>query len=408
MPDSNGPVPLGAETLASARSFLGGLNSGTLITAPPHLLDQFARAQTAYEQFPELEGEYPRRDIIGSLLADIDSMPDDTAIPILMFCAALGLPEAQPIDGLLGRLIRAGRKDAVIGIVNALTKYRPLGAHELSSAIEQLQPAEQDDALLATMSAVVGHLRVTPDPSVRRSGAQLRNLLFDNDASTDPVAALLRVQSARRHRDKATIRHPTKHDREPLLALAERVTARLSRASLSPPPPEPPARVAWPSRRMSFSEFFMQLMNYSPVPVDWLPRMWPGVAGERAEKGVQTAGKQVGHVVWGPYYRLTPGRYRATFRVVAGRPWKWTFGSPRVAVIEAVSGRGAGFIATRNLRLADIRQQKGGIPLEFTAAGEELSEEIELRLWTAGLVPMRLSAVTVERIGQDAPATKRR
>ena len=77
-------------------------------------------------------------------------------------------------------------------------------------------------------------------------------------------------------------------------------------------------------------------------------------------------------------------------------------GSQRVAVLEVVADVGAKFIATRNLKLADFKQPEQSLEFTLTAAaGQKVSGEIEVRIWTAGFVPLTISSITVERLAGD-------
>src|SRR5580658_1764694 len=82
----NGSNRFEAETLASARLFLGSLQEGVEGLALPQLIDACERSCHAYDEFPELELEYRKENIAKSVQAAGDTLPDDRAIPLLMFC----------------------------------------------------------------------------------------------------------------------------------------------------------------------------------------------------------------------------------------------------------------------------------------------------------------------------------
>ena len=396
------------ETLASARRFLGSLQCGGPRIALSRLIEDFERACHAYEEFPELEVEIPRQKIASRLREADDTLSDALAVPLLTFCVALD-PAGSPLLGdLLERLARAGRENAVVDVVGALAKYRLLTVNDLTPAIELLRMRGRKDAMLAAFSAAFGHLQLTPELGALGFGESLKSLLVDGAeaAEIDPFALAARVLSARQRIERVRLPASMQNAPERLRSLAARSATRIQSGVLQTPTwPEPPTSVGWPTRRLSIKEFFMQWVPWMHEPgtvVEWLPRMSAASVGERVDQLVRAKRGQEGHIVSGPYYRLPPGEYLAKASIDAGRPWKWMIGSQRVAVLEVVSDVGAKFIATRNLKLADFKQPEQSLEFTLTAAaGQKVSGEIEVRIWTAGFVPLTISSITVERLAGD-------
>jgi len=124
-----------------------------------------------------------------------------------------------------------------------------------------------------------------------------------------------------------------------------------------------------------------------------------GTAGERIDGTVRAKPGEMGHVVYGPYFRLASGDYRVRIRVDGGRSWGWTYRHQVVAKFEAVTEYGEKYLAQHNVKLKDCRQSVHDFNFTTTGLASRLADTpVEVRVWTKGSVPLTLLSVYVERL----------
>jgi hypothetical protein len=83
--DTFGSLSLGQAYIDSVGENIGSLGGGELI-------DALERLDRACDEFPELELDRPRREVLAGLQSTAETLPDRVAIPLLMYCAAAGTP----------------------------------------------------------------------------------------------------------------------------------------------------------------------------------------------------------------------------------------------------------------------------------------------------------------------------
>ncbi len=144
----------------------------------------------------------------------------------------------------------------------------------------------------------------------------------------------------------------------------------------------------------------------------WLPFMIPGGAGERYRKGIRSFVGTRGHMAFSPCGPLIPGKYRVTAALKGGKSLRslcrllhphWR--AP--VVCEVVSGQRC--LTQRHLYGHSILQGYGfggaRHVLEFSIDAHanpddpDTDRNVEFRIWTRGKLDLRLTAVTVERVG---------
>jgi hypothetical protein len=393
-----------AQWLHTAPHRFGGLEVGKLI-------DEVARIDDAYEKFPELEIALPRRALVEDLRSSIEAAASEIAasgtaagpgaMALLIACAVLDTaPSSASVTTLLDMMARAGHGDRVARTVAILAQRRAFNCDEIAPAVDELCRQGRLSAALALVSEALDHIEFDPDKAPAAFGPVLKSILVaGGSAPADPAALAQIILSARKRLQtsaQATIRRPDgQGDPGPrLLALAERVAAKLLRQTTSPPPVAM-TFARWRSGPLSFAEFSAQ---WSAIrEVEWLPLMQVGSAGEPCAAGVRAKLGQTGYLVYGPYLRLGAGDYRIRVRWSAGLPSR-AFGRRRpVAAIEAVSGYGDTYLAQRKFRVEDYVRAEH--ELLFRVAGRLASAApIEVRVWTSGAVKLTLSSITVERI----------
>jgi hypothetical protein len=390
--------------LHAAPHRLAGLEVGPLI-------GEVARIDDTYEKFPELEMQIPRRALVEELRSSLETAASETAasetaagpgaMPLLIACAALDTaPSSASVATLLDTMARAGHDHVIARIVAMLAQRRPFTCDEIAPAVDELCRQGRLSAALAVVSGALDHIEFDPDTAPAAFGPVLKRILLaGGTAQADPAALAGIIISARNRlqisAQASLCRPPGQSAPGPrLLALAERVAAKLPRQSLASP--HVAMTIApWRTGPLGFAEFSAQWSEIREV--EWLPLMRVGSAGEPCEAGVCAKPGQTGYLVYGPYVKLGAGDYRIRVRWIVGRPSR-TFRRFRpVATIEAVSGYGDTYLAQRKFRVEDYVQPEH--ELLFRIAGTLASAApIEVRVWTSGAAPLRLSSITVERI----------
>lgn len=392
---------IASDTLTSARALLGSLGQELAASSSERLVEIFERVERAYDEFPELELEYPRSVLVRRLVPSAAALDAQRAVPLLMFCTALDTSSGWPVSALLERMALFGHDQAIAGIVRVLARNRDFTSDEIIPAIEQLQRHGRLEAALALISEVLGRIDLPPDQSAHEFDSILKRLLLDDDYQdeADPSGLAAIAWSARNRLRQPTLLRAESGHGETLLSLAERVSAKLSSPPLPPPPPELPQRLGWRSGRLGFKDFVAQWSGAPGVQVDWLPMMRVGDAGERVAGVLRARLGQEGHIVYGPYFRLPPGEYRVRARMDIGRSWRWRYHHEPVAKLEAVADGGHTYLVQQDITPEDSSRREHEVSFVVTEAAASADHNIvELRIWTNGTVPLCLSSITVERL----------
>jgi hypothetical protein len=373
--------------------------------AGEQLIDTVARIDEAYEQFPELEIDIPRRALVDELRALLDDAGGQAALPPLMACAALDpAPAAELVAALLDGMVRAGHAEASARAMAILMRRRGIAGDEIASAVAEL--CRQGH--VPTALALTAQARGAGDRGVVAValGAGLKRLLFaGEDAAIDPSGLARTILSARhrvqrstrpRPKDRPGPRSPTPR----LLELAERVAAKLPRQPVSPPPVAA-TTAPWRTGRLGFAEFAAQWPEICGVAIDWLPAMRVGRAGERRHAGICAKPGEAGHLVYGPYVRLGAGDYRVRVHWRAGRPTRHVPRGQPVATIEVVSHYGKSYLAQHQLRAEDCFSPEHEVMFHVIGRPPP-AFPVEVRVWTSGAVSLTVSSISVERIAAPA------
>jgi glycosyltransferase involved in cell wall biosynthesis len=143
--------------------------------------------------------------------------------------------------------------------------------------------------------------------------------------------------------------------------------------------------------------FFLQLQKRGEP---WLPAMSVGPAGLRFRKGIRSRPGKCGHMVFGPYFSLPPGKYRLTAQLKIERGMQGILSllrphfKPSVRCEVVVGER---CLVQRHLSASSML--KWPKILEFVV--EEELAGIEFHIWTAGKLALRLRSVEVELVGRE-------
>jgi hypothetical protein len=139
----------------------------------------------------------------------------------------------------------------------------------------------------------------------------------------------------------------------------------------------------------------------SPLPEaksNWLDRQLVGVAGLRNGREVHIRRHQPGHVIYGPFLMLLPGRYRVTVAIRSEIPATICANDAPPLVVEVVSGDN--FLAQRNISWSALKEQWHSLDFEVTSdtANCGASLRTELRVWSSGDVIGAVIAAELETL----------
>jgi hypothetical protein len=116
-----------------------------------------------------------------------------------------------------------------------------------------------------------------------------------------------------------------------------------------------------------------------------------GDAGSREGRAVVSRPRVAGHMVFGPYWPVTAGRYAAVFAVKVEDAAATH--EPLIAMEVASSGH---FFAQLHVNRAQL---KPAYELAFEVTEAFASEPLELRVWSAGLAHISVTSIRVRRLG---------
>ena len=130
----------------------------------------------------------------------------------------------------------------------------------------------------------------------------------------------------------------------------------------------------------------------------WLPFQLIGTAGERRGNDVYMRLGQQGHVIFGPYVVLPPGRYCATLELEVPQDEVACASADAPLVFEIVSGDH--FLAQREIAWSEVSNRRHALEFEVTpqTVYNGHSYRTEARLWTRGQVSAFIHAVELETL----------
>jgi hypothetical protein len=240
-------LSLGRAYIDTLQESIGSLGGGELI-------DALERLDHAYDEFPELELERPRSELLDGLRSAAENMPDRAAIPLLMYCVAASQSRSSSLALLVEKIINSDYSPSLLAILRSLCRYRELCWRAIGPGISVLRRRSRTETILQLISEVLSRTEFTKEENTSEFGDVLKRLLGDQHRLGIDSAMLAQVvQSARRRLSRPSLGRNGRASREVLLAMAERLRPTPSPARLIPHPD-----LGWPSSRMSFDEFLLQ------------------------------------------------------------------------------------------------------------------------------------------------------
>jgi hypothetical protein len=133
---------------------------------------------------------------------------------------------------------------------------------------------------------------------------------------------------------------------------------------------------------------------------NWLPLLYMGPAGGRRNRVTINRTGRPGHLLYGPYWALPAGEYKANFQLVDIAKRHAGNASDVACSFEVVSGND--HLGLAGLRREDLQDR---VSLGFTVTREQAQDSsfaLELLVWDNAVVPFGVEAVTLRRLGEPA------
>lgn len=242
--DKFGSLSLGRTYIDTVQQSVGLLDGDELIAA-------LQRLDRAYEEFPELELDRPRRELLEGLRSTAENLPDRAAIPLLMYC--VGQCCSAALVPLVEKIIKSDFRQLLPAVLRSVCGCRELCWGTIEPVVRLLRQQGRTETVLQLLSEVLGCLQLTKEGDVSQLGDVLKQLLGDrNQPGGDSAVLAQAAGSARSWLVHPSLGRDEPASRERWLAMAER---------LRPTRPEPygeHAELGWPSGRISFDEFLIQ------------------------------------------------------------------------------------------------------------------------------------------------------
>jgi len=253
------------ESLPLARAYIHDLWKRISSFRARELIDALECLDTAYREFPELELDHPRRELLDAVRLAAANLPDRAAIPLLIYCVAFDPPGSRSVGPLLEKIVGSASWPSVSPVLGLLCRSRQLRWSGISPIVNALRQQGRADAVLQLVSAALDCINFAKQDEVSELGDVLKFLLGDGYRPEIDCCALANTARSARHR--LNLRPSVRREqpsKELLLAMAERLRAAAPGAPRSNPHPD----MALRSGRLSFDEFLLQWPCEIELPID--------------------------------------------------------------------------------------------------------------------------------------------
>ena len=250
--------------MALARAYIDTVQESIGSLAGSALIDALERLDDAYDAFPELELDRPRGKLLEGLRSTAESMPDQAAIPLLMYCASASPSSSSSLASLIDKIIKSDYRPSLSAVLRSLIPSQRFCWRTVEPVINALRQQGRTETVLQLISEILSCTEFPQSESAAAFGDILIPLLsYQPRLGIDSVLLALAVRSARRRLSHSAPARREPGSREVLLAMANRLRASPSHKRLNPP-----ADLAWPSGRMSFDEFLLQWPCEVELPLE--------------------------------------------------------------------------------------------------------------------------------------------
>ena len=251
-------------SLEFARDYTDNLRRSVNSVDGRDLVDALERLDCAYDEFPELELDRPRREVLADLQSTAETLPDRIGIPLLMYCAAAGPPNSPALALLVEKLIKSDYHPVLSTVLHSVCHRREFSWRAIAPFANRLRPRGPAAIVLQVISETLNCLKFTENEDASEFGDALSGILSNQRVLEIDGELLARTaQSAQDRLKRPSCWHNRPASREALLATAERLRSTLCVAR---PGPHPDLR--WPSGRISFHEFLLQWPCEIELPVE--------------------------------------------------------------------------------------------------------------------------------------------
>jgi len=241
-------------SLALGRAYIDSVQHSVSSLEGGDLIDALGRLDNAYDEFPELELERPRRAVLEGLQSTAQDLSDRAAIPLLMYCAAAGPSYSSALASLVEIIVKSDFHPVLPAVLRSSCRDREFCWGAIEQVINVLRQRGREETVLQLISEALRCTKFSKDEDAANAGEVLKRLLGDPDRLGIDSAVLARaVRSARDRLTRPSLGQNEAPPREALLTTAERL-----RPALSPPRLAAHFDLGWPSGRMSFNEFLLQ------------------------------------------------------------------------------------------------------------------------------------------------------
>ncbi len=255
--DKFGSVSVGRAYIDTIRESIASLDGGVL-------LDALERLDDVYDEYPELELDRPRGELLKGLRSAAENMPDRAAIPLLMYCVASSPFSSSSLVSLVEKMIKSDYWSSLSAVLCSLCRGRKFCWLAIEPVINVLRQQGRMETVLRLTSEVLGCAEFVEAESTSELGEVLKRLLSDQHRLDIDSAVLTRVVCSARHRlSRPSPGRNGPASREALLVMAERLSLTPSPARFSRHPD-----LGWSSGRMSFDEFVLQWPCEVELPVE--------------------------------------------------------------------------------------------------------------------------------------------
>lgn len=245
--DEFASLPLARAYIDTIREAIGSLSS-------PELVDAVQRLQRAYDEYPELELERPRREFSLGLRSAAKHAPDCVLIPLLTHIVAFDPSSLSLVTLLLEKILESQNWQSLLPISRSLNPSSELNWPAIETVVGVLQKRGQEGIILQVVAELLERLNLAEEDDAADFGDVLVGLLSDEPARGINSSALARAaRSARRRANLPPHGRNRQESRDALLAMAQRL-----RIAPTPQRSDPGPHPGWPSGRLSFDEFLLQ------------------------------------------------------------------------------------------------------------------------------------------------------
>jgi hypothetical protein len=245
-------------SLQLAQDYVDAVRAEVGASEPQQLIATLKRLSRAYNEFPELELYYPRRELLSGFCTVAKEIPDGAAIALLMYCVGLD-PSCSSFRIMLFERIAVSDDWRSLLPILGLLDFGGFCWSSIAPIVHAMRQEGRADAIVRLLSEVLDCIVLDETESASSLGDALAYLLSDKHSDGGDASAVAKaVRSARRRlrqlpSGRAGQQSGERRSREVLLATAERLKITSSAQS-----PHPHLELAWPSGKMSFAEFVHQ------------------------------------------------------------------------------------------------------------------------------------------------------